>query len=259
MAMIGPAALRHLAGLTGLVACLIVMSGCASQQTVEQGDVMDPFEPVNRSIFRFNELADKYAIRPVAKGYQFVFPAVIRTGVTNFFDNLSYPVDIINAALQGKFKQAGLDTARLAMNTTIGLLGFLDPATDAGLVKHDEDFGQTLGVWGVPQGPYIMVPIFGPKTIRSGAGDLAGLYVNPQFQMFSSSVQTKLNIVWLINRRSNLIGIDKEIERAFDRYAFVRDAYIQNREYRLYDGNPPEDEFESDFEDEEFTDDFDDG
>ena len=130
----------------------------------------------------------------------------------------------------------------------------MDPATDVGLVKHDEDFGQTLGVWGVPEGPYIMVPFFGPRTIRSGVGDVAGIYVNPQFLLFSSSVQTKLNIFWLVHRRSTLIGIDKEIQRAFDPYAFLRDAYLQNREYLLYDGNPPEEEF--DFYDEDFDDEF---
>jgi phospholipid-binding lipoprotein MlaA len=250
--MIEPIALKHFARPASLVACLIIISGCASKQTIEQGDVLDPFEPVNRSIYRFNEYADKYVARPIAKGYQFIAPSVIRTGVTNFFDNLSYPVDIINAVLQGKFKQAGLDTSRLVINTTIGVLGFMDPATDVGLAKHDEDFGQTMGVWGIPDGPYIMVPFFGPRTIRSGVGDLADLYVNPQFQLFSSSVQTKLNIFWLIHRRSTLIGIDEEIQRAFDRYAFVRDAYMQNREYLLYDGNPPEEAFDYDFDDEEF-------
>jgi phospholipid-binding lipoprotein MlaA len=129
----------------------------------------------------------------------------------------------------------------------------MDPATDVGLVRHSEDFGQTLGTWGVPEGPYIMVPFFGPRTMRSGGGDLVDITVNPQFQLFSSSVQTKLNIFWLTHRRSLLIGIDKEVERAFDRYAFVRDAYLQNREYLLYDGNPPVEEFEfEEFDDEEF-------
>lgn len=240
--------------LTSLLVCLISISGCASQQTIEQGNVMDPFEPINRKIFRFNELADKYAIRPAAKGYQAITPSVVRTGVSNFFDNISYPVDIINAALQGKFKQAGLDTSRLIINTTIGILGFMDPATGVGLVQHNEDFGQTLGTWGVPDGPYIVVPVFGPRTFRSATGDLAGIYVNPQFQLFSSSVQTKLNIFWLIHVRSTLVGIDEEIQRAFDRYAFLRDSYTQHREYLLYDGNPPEEEF--DFDDEEFDEEF---
>jgi phospholipid-binding lipoprotein MlaA len=255
-AMPNPTLYKNLARQTLLIFFLIILSGCASKQTIEQGDVSDPFEPVNRSIFRFNEYADKYVARPVAKGYQFIFPPIIRTGVNNFFDNISYPVDIINAALQGKFKQAGLDTSRLIINSTIGVFGFMDPATDVGLANNHEDFGQTLGAWGIPQGPYIMVPFFGPRTIRSGAGDLADIYVNPQFWLFSSSVQTKLNILWLIHQRSTLIGIDEEVQRAFDRYAFVRDAYIQNRQFLLYDGNPPEVPFDFEFDDEEFDEEF---
>ncbi len=238
--------------LASCVACLMLASGCASQQTLEQGDTMDPFEPANRAIYRFNEVADKYVARPVAKGYQFITPTVLRTSITNFFDNLTYPIDIVNALLQGKFQQAGLDTSRLVINTTIGVFGFMDPATDVGLVKHDEDFGQTLGTWGVPEGPYIMVPFFGPRTLRSGVGTVADVYASPQFWLFSSSVQTKVNILWLIHRRSNLIGIDEEVQRAFDRYAFVRDAYLQNREYLLYDGDPPEPDFDFEFDDDEF-------
>lgn len=242
----------NLAQLTGLIIGLILLSGCASNPAREQGEAYDPFEPVNRTVYRFNELADKYAMRPVAKGYQTITPSVVRTGITNFFDNISYPVDIINALLQGKFRQGGRDTARLAVNTTIGILGFMDPATNMGLIKHDEDFGQTFGAWGIPQGPYIVVPIFGPRTIRSGVGDLAGVYVNPQFQIFNSSVQTKLNIFWLVHVRSTLLGFDEEIQRAFDPYAFVRDSYLQHRQYLLYDGEPPEPDF--DFSDEEFDD-----
>lgn len=243
---------RNLAHLAGLAISLLLLSGCASNQPREPGEANDPFEPVNRAVYRFNEIADKYAIRPVAKGYQTVTPAVIRTGITNFFDNISYPVDIVNALLQGKFRQGGRDTARLAVNTTIGILGFMDPATNMGLVKHDEDFGQTFGAWGIGQGPYVVVPIFGPRTMRSGIGDLAGVYVNPQFLVFNSSVQTKLNIFWLLHVRSTLLGFDDEIQRAFDPYTFVRDSYLQHRQYLLYDGNPPEAEF--DFADEEIDD-----
>lgn len=252
MTMIDPAAIKKLMRLASLVMCLAILSACASRQTLEQGSTMDPFEPVNRKIYRFNEVADKYVARPIAVGYQHITPAVLRTGITNFFDNITYPIDILNAALQGKFKQAGLDTSRLIINSTIGVFGFMDPATDVGLVKHNEDFGQTLGVWGVPEGPYLMVPFFGPRTARSGVGSLADAYVNPQFRVFSGSTRTQVYIFWLIHRRSMLIGIDKEVQRAFDRYAFVRDAYLQNRTYLLYDGNPPEERFDFEDEDEEF-------
>ena len=248
--------MQYLVRTLVLAAIASSMTGCASNQAAQQESTSDPFEPVNRAIYSFNEVADKYVGRPVAKGYQFVTPAFVRTGITNFFDNLTYPVDILNAVLQGKIKQAGLDTSRFIINTTVGLFGIMDPATQAGLAKNNEDFGQTLGVWGVPEGPYLMVPIFGPRTLRSGVGDLVDLTYNPQLRVFSSSVQTKVNILWLVHERSKLIGIDEEVQRAFDRYAFVRDAYLQNREYLLYDGNPPIDDFELDFEDEEFDEEF---
>ena len=237
---------------------VLQLTGCASRQAAQADEINDPFETVNRGIFRFNEVADKYVARPIAQGYRFITPAFVRTGVTNFFDNLSYPVDIINALLQGKFGQAGLDTSRLVINTTVGVLGFMDPATPAGLPKNNEDFGQTLGKWGVPQGPYLMVPFFGPRTFRSGTGDVVDLYLfNPQFRIFSSSVQTKVNIFWLVHLRSQLIGIDEEVQRAFDRYAFVRDAYLQNRRFLLYDGNPPDDFFDFEDFDDEFDEEFD--
>ncbi len=240
-----------------LVCCSLLMSaGCASRNAAEQDDVNDPFEPLNRGIFAFNDAADKYALRPVARGYQWLLPAPIRTGVNNFFDNISYPVTIINGLLQGKFRQAASDSARLLLNTTLGIGGLLDPATDAGLDKNDEDFGQTFGVWGIPEGPYIVVPLFGPRTVRSGIGDLANIQVNPQFQMQNSSLRTKINILWIIHTRSTLLGIDQELNRAFDRYSFLRDSYLQSRRYLRYDGELPDTDFflDDEFEDDEFED-----
>lgn len=236
---------------------LALVAGCASQGASGLDEVNDPFEPVNRAIFRFNDVADKYVLRPVAVGYQWLLPPVIRTGVNNFFDNISYPVDAINALLQGKVEQFASDSARILLNTTVGIAGILDPATSAGLAKNNEDFGQTLEVWGIPAGPYIVVPFFGPRTISSGIGDLVDIQYNPQFNVGRSGIRTKVNIVWYIHRRSTLLAVDQEIERAFDRYAFLRDSYLQNREYLLYDGNPPEKDllFEDEFEDDEFEDD----
>jgi phospholipid-binding lipoprotein MlaA len=237
----------------------LLATGCATQGATGQNELNDPFEPVNRGIFAFNDVADKYVLRPVAVGYQWLLPGFLRTGINNFFDNISYPVDIVNALLQGKPVQFASDSARFLLNSTVGLAGILDPATVAGLAKNNEDFGQTLGVWGVPEGPYIVVPLFGPRTIRSGTGDLVDMLYNPQFRFFSSSVRTKAYILSIIQRRSTLLGIDKEINRAFDRYAFLRDSYLQNREYLLYDGNPPEEDpfLDEDFDD-EFGDDFED-
>jgi len=241
--------LRSLLSSTILI---FLVTGCATQNGTEQDDYSDPFEPINRVTFGFNDFADKYVLRPVAKGYEWVTPAVIRTGINNFFDNLNYTVDIVNALLQGKFGQAASDTGRLALNTTLGFGGFLDPATDAGLPRNNEDFGQTLGVWGLPEGPYLVVPLFGPRTLRSGVGTLGDLWVTPQLRLFSSSVQTKMNILYIIHKRSTLLGIDEEIDRAFDRYAFLRDSYLQNRRYLRYDGNLPEEDLYLD--DEEFDD-----
>lgn len=229
----------------------LFMSACAANKSAEQ-EVNDPFEPVNRVTYKINDWGDKFILRPIAKGYEWIAPDFVRTGINNFYDNLGYPMDIVNALLQGKFKQALSDTGRLALNSTLGLAGFLDPATDIGLARHEEDFGQTMGVWGIPQGPYLVVPFFGPRTVRSGAGNLFDALYHPQVQMSNSSLRTKINIMYFIHLRSTLLGVDKEIQRAFDPYAFVRDAYLQNRRYLVFDGNlPDEDLF---FDDEEFED-----
>ena len=178
--------------------------------------------------------------------------------MNNFFDNINYTVVIVNSFLQGKFKDGVSDIGRFALNTTLGFGGLLDPATDAGLKKHNEDFGQTFGVWGIPQGPYLVVPFFGPRTVRSGTGDLVSIPFRPQLQIFSSSVQTKVNILWFIHQRSTLLGIDEEVRNAFDSYTFLRDSYLQNRRFLLYDGNLPDDDlyFDEEFEDDEFEEEF---
>jgi phospholipid-binding lipoprotein MlaA len=231
---------------------IITLTGCASNGGGAQARNPDPWEPVNRVTYKFNDVADTYVLRPIAKGYDWITPTVLRIGINNFFDNLLYPVTIVNALLQGKFKQSLADTGRFALNTTLGFAGILDPATAAGLTKNQEDFGQTLGVWGVPEGPYLVVPLFGPRTIRSGTGNLVDIQYAPQFNIFSSSVQTKVNILWIIQARAGLLGIDEEVNRAFDEYAFVRDSYLQNRRFLLFDGTLPDDDLL--FDDDEFDD-----
>ena len=238
-----------------MVAILLVvfLTGCATGNGAEKDESNDPIEPVNRVMYKINDIGDKFILRPVAKGYEWLFPAFVRTGINNFYDNLGYPMDIVNALLQGKFTQAASDTGRLALNSTLGFAGFLDPASAIGLARHEEDFGQTMGVWGIPQGPYLVVPLFGPRTVRSGVGNLVDAQYHPQVQMRNSSLRTKINIMYFINLRSTLLGVDKELRRAFDPYAFVRDAYLQNRRYLLYDGNLPDDDLF--FDDEEYDDD----
>ena len=233
----------------GLILLILALAGCASQQKPAIHDA-DPLEPVNRVFYKFNDVADTYVMRPVAKGYAWLIPAFARTGVNNFFENLTMPRNIVNAFLQGKGRQGLSDSARLLMNSTLGFAGLLDPATAAGLDRHVEDFGQTLYSWGVPQGPYLVVPVFGPRTIRHGTGSIVDWLYHPQRLIGPAGVRDKINITWLIHARSTLLGVDEQINRAFDEYSFVRDAYFQNRRFLLHDGQVPEDDLDLDFEDE---------
>ena len=215
----------------------------------EDNNNVDPLEPVNRKIYAFNDTVDRYFFRPVAKGYNFVLPQPVRNGVGNFFDHWTYPVTIVNGFLQGKFRQGTEDTVRFVFNTTFGLLGIFDPATAGGLPKHTEDFGLTFARWGIPQGPYVVIPVLGPYTARSGIGILGNIQVNPVVQIDNSSARTKLIIAWFIESRAALIGPDETVQDAYDPYLFMRDAYLQNRDY-LLNGSPEDDAFfEEDFED----------
>jgi len=212
-------------------------------------DNIDPFEPINRGIYRFNDVTDRYVVKPIARGYNYVLPQPARTGVANFFDNWTYPVTIVNGFLQGKFDQGVRDTTRFVFNSTFGVLGLFDVATPSGLEENREDFGLTFARWGIPQGPYVVIPILGPATARSGIGILGNIQVNPVVQMDNSSVRDKLLILWFIETRAALIGADETIEDAFDPYLFLRDAYLQNRAYLLNDSSQEDVFFEEDFGD----------
>ncbi len=232
-----------------LLCCLLLIPGIGRADDAPEESNPDPLEPVNRVIYAFNDTADRYVFRPVAKGYNVVVPKPVRTGIGNFFNNWTYPVTIVNSFLQGKFKQGASDTGRFVVNSTVGLFGFFDPASKMNLPEHDEDFGQTFARWGIGQGPYIVIPILGPATVRSGIGILANTQVNPVLQLNDSSIRSKLVIAWFIESRAALIGPDEVVRDAFDPYLFVRDAYLQNREYLIND-KPAEDAvFEEDFED----------
>jgi phospholipid-binding lipoprotein MlaA len=231
------------------------MSACTSQNgTRREADNRDPFEPFNRVVYRVNDWGDRYIARPAAKAYEKGTPRAFRAGAGNFFDNLRYPITIVNDFLQGKVQQGGADLARFAINSTIGLGGLFDPANDIGLRAHDEDFGQTFAVWGVPEGPYLVLPIFGPYTVTSAVGDLAGTQVSLLIQM-PDNAAVGLWIWYLVHLRYGLLGVDEEVRNAFDPYIFVRDAYLQNRRYKVLDGNVPEDELfpEDEFDDEEIA------
>lgn len=248
--------------LSGLLPALLALcaalgaAGCASQAaTAKAPPDPDPLESVNRAIYSANEMLDHFVARPVARGYEKLTPQFFRTGAGNFFRNLGYPVTILNDFLQGKFRQGGADTLRFVMNTTVGLAGILDPATEMGLEAHDEDFGQTLAVWGLSDGPYLVLPVFGPTTLLTGVGDLADTQASLLYQWPGSNGSRNALVVWeLIHRRYGMLPYDEQVEKAFDRYAFVRDAYLQNRRYKIHDGQLPVDDlfpedFDDDFED----------
>ncbi len=227
---------RRLCGCL-VVSLLMLLAACAH---APPGEPNDPLESVNRVTFEFNRTADKYAIRPLARGYEKVTPTFVRTGVGNFFDNLFSPVTIVNSFLQGKFERGGAAIGRLLLNTTLGWGGLFDVAqSHFGLEKHSEDFGQTLGYWGVGPGWYLVLPLLGPSTTRDAPSRVADLFLNPLYYAGDNRVVWSLAALHVVNTRALLLRADRFIEEALDPYLFVRDAYLQRRRYQVYDGNPP--------------------
>jgi phospholipid-binding lipoprotein MlaA len=227
-------------GLGTLAAALaaVLFAGCAHNSPYEP---LDPLEKINRPIYTFNMVADKYVLRPVTVTYVTYAPPPMRIGVRNFFDNLFYPSVIINDALQAKFKQSGLDLTRFVLNSTFGLAGLLDPATMVGLEKHDEDLGQTLGRWGVGEGWYIMLPLFGPATNRDVVGRVGDIWTGPlQYMDLSFEDRVAIAAVQAVDTRSQLLDFDSILQQQLDPYVFMRTAYLQRRLNQVYDGNPPE-------------------
>ena len=241
-----------------LAALAFLFQGCATMGTAPPPGERDPdpLEGVNRGVFKFNQVADKFVARPVARGYRTITPRVIRTGITNLFDTLSVPRTLVNNLLQGKPAAAGQDALRLLINLTVGLGGLIDVASREGIAKNDEDFGQTLAVWGVGQGPYVMVPLLGAYSLRAGFGELGDWPLRPIGYVDDSDTRLALEILYFVHLRSQLLATDRLVDSALDPYLFVREAYLQRRQYLIYDGNPPEtDEFDEDdeFFDEEFN------
>ena len=232
----------------------LTCAGCASTGTPTDGEVNDPFEKANRAIFRFNRQADRFVLRPVASGYHRITPDPLERSISKFFLNLSSPIVIVSDLLQGKFKQAGSDTGRFLINSTIGVLGFLDPATHMGMGYHEEDLGQTLGTWGLEQGPYLMVPFFGPFTLRDGFGRVLELPLESLYYIDDDDTRLALTLTYYVDKRSRLLVGDDALATAFDPYLFLRDAYLQRRRYLVYDGNPPfpEDDFEDEYSEDDF-------
>lgn len=216
---------------------LLLLAGCATSTT--PANPADPFESFNRSMYSFNKGLDSVTLRPAAKAYDAVIPKVLDERIENAMSNVGDVVIIGNSLLQAKFKGAAISTGRFLINSTFGVLGLFDPATSMGLVKRYEDFGQTLAEWGVPDGPYLMLPFFGPKTTR----DAFGIPVDSALEISTdiAHVPTRNTALGfrLMDERQGLFPIEKTLEESLDEYAFVRDAYLQRRKYLIHDGNPP--------------------
>jgi len=212
--------------------------GCASIPAGVQPSPQDPWESFNRSVFEFNEGLDAYVLKPVVAGYRFVLPEFVRDGVYNFFSNYSDIYTALHNLLQGKPADAFNDLMRVVVNTTFGLGGLIDMATPGGLEKHKEDWGQTLGVWGVPAGPYAVLPFFGPSSVRDTFGTVADLESDYLFRLLPNvALRNSLTGLRVINARNTYYEAGDLLDgAAIDKYSFVRDAYIQRRQYQINEG-----------------------
>jgi phospholipid-binding lipoprotein MlaA len=222
--------------MTALLALALFAGGCASN-----GDPRDPLEPMNRAIYHFNDGVDHLLVRPAAELYQGrLIPQFVRTGLRNFFSNINDVIVALNDLLQGKFKDAESDLGRIVINSTAGILGFRDVATDAGLPKNQEDFGQTLGVWGFGDGAYIVLPLLGPSSVRDTFGWVGDIYSWPITYVKPHHTRNTLVAVRFVGIRADLLAASRVLEAAaLDPYTFTREAYLQRRRNLVYDGRPP--------------------
>lgn len=221
-----------------LIYFLIIFNGCAT--TLEMNGNRDPLEKINRPIHNLNHALDTAFLSPVAEAYVKVFPKPIRSGVSNVFSNLGEPNVIINDIFQGKLKIAMNDTMRFIINSTIGLGGIFDPGTLMGFEKHYEDYGQTFALWGFGEGPYLVLPLSGPTTLRDLSGKFLSSFTNPFVYINSDAIRFAFGSLGTLNARANNIGNVKKVdESAIDRYIFVREAFRNNTTFNIYDGNPP--------------------
>ncbi len=228
--------------LAGALGMLVLATGCATGPRTTAQNPADPFEPLNRSVSRFNDVVDDNVLVPAATAYRKVLPSPVRSGVNNFFGNLGDVWNFANNVFQLKAQNSAETFMRLNVNTFFGLGGLIDVATELGIDRHPEDFGQTLGRWGVPSGPYVVLPLLGPSTVR----DTAALPVNVQGdlvrQVADIPVRNSMYVLRIVDLRSNYLRASQLIgDAALDRYSFTRDAYLQRRRSEVYDGNPPDD------------------
>jgi phospholipid-binding lipoprotein MlaA len=225
------ATLRIMAAATATV----LFAGCAAVPSK-----VDPLEPMNRALYQVHDVLDTNIVKPVAEGYVAVIPQFVRTGFANVFNNIDDLFSAVNGLLQGKPEKAGNDLGRVLTNTMLGLGGLIDVATDLGIERGNEDFGQTFAVWGFPQGPYLFIPLFGPTTVRDGAGVLVRIAVGPVSYISNVPVRNSIYGVGYVDLRSQALEGGSLVDTAaLDRYIFIRNAYLQRRRYLIYDGKPP--------------------
>jgi phospholipid-binding lipoprotein MlaA len=228
-------ALARLASLILAAGLMLALAGCASGPV----NPRDPFEPFNRQALQFNEKVDSMVLKPVATAYRAGIPPIVRTGVSNFFGNLSDGWSFVNSALQFKFQNAAENFMRLNVNTFFGLGGILDIASDLNIERHREDFGQTLGHWGVPAGPYIMLPLLGPSTLRDSLALTIDRKGDPVYYVSPSHDFYELYVLRAVNTRSNSLRVGTVLEEAaLDKYTFIRDVYLQKRRAEIFGSDP---------------------
>ncbi len=220
-----------------LCAASVLLGACASDGGAK--DPKDPYENLNRKIYVFNDAVDRVTFKPLAKGYRKVTPRFARTGVSNFFDNLVTPRSALNNFLQGKPAAGGEDFFRFIINSTVGIGGLIDVASAAGMPEYNETFRETFAVWGIPDGPYVMLPSLGPHTMSDVFALPFDIAADPWQHYDESSVKDKLWVLRLIDIRYRILAADGLLEDSEDPYVALREAYLQNREYRIYDGDPP--------------------
>jgi phospholipid-binding lipoprotein MlaA len=239
-----------------LVTMLVGCAGTIPPAAREDRAPSDPWEPLNRRIHNFNQGVDKISFKPLAKGYQRVLPETMQRGVNNFSKNLLGPLFIINNFLQGKFRRGFSETGRFLANSTWGILGLVDVGADLGMETYREDFGQTLAFWGVPNGPFVVVPILGPRTLRDATMIPLNFAADPVYYLDNDTASWSIYAIRAIDLRAKLFSVEALIEDSYDRYLTIRESYLQRREFLIYDGEPPEDDdFYDDFYDEDFEED----
>lgn len=225
-------------GLCALLLAAALLAGCATRPAGI--DDKDPWQPFNRQIYEVNDVLDQHFMKPIASAYLNVTPAPVARSVNNFFNNVTYPNVLLNDALQLKLSSTIMDIGRFTINSTIGVLGLFDPATALGLPANNEDIGQTLAVWGVPQGPFLMMPFIGPDTVRNSPDLVVSTVTNILFYITNPYITVPLSVLGVINNRAQVAGAVNVVNQAaLDPYVFIREGYLQRRLYLIYDGHPP--------------------